>query len=275
MRSVIIFDADNTIWDTDAVFRSAQLALLQTLASDGLLDNPASHLTLLRAIDCHLMALHGKAEYGFDALALALIIAFTRHCSAEEAASEAFTEAQTQDFERYRPLIHMAHNTFADALHQPPPLFADALAILLSLRAASISASSIATILMTEGDTTRIERAFSAHRFRERTLFDEILILEKNADTMAYARSVGYRILCVSEETTPILTVFVGDSLKRDIQPANRAGFVTVYKPAAFKGFEIPQADDETPTHVIHSLAELPHLLARLGAEIQTVASQG
>lgn len=272
MRGVLVFDADNTIWDTDAVFRTAQIALLQTLADGGLLDNPEAHLALLRAIDQRLMALYRRAEYPFDALPKALIMFFARHHSPEDAAEEAFDATNAQAYEPNHPLIQLAHTAFTAALRQVPPLFSDALTTLACLRAASSPTQHIAMILMSEGDIARIERVLSAHYFRERAFFDEILLLEKNAETMAYARSTGYRVLGEPDTAASIPAVLIGDSLKRDIRPANQAGFVTIYKPAAFKGFETPQADDETPAHMIRSLAELPRLLALLGFEIPAAA---
>ena len=46
MGTIITFDVDNTIWDTDSVFRNAQLAMLNVLVDLGLIKAPGP-LTLM------------------------------------------------------------------------------------------------------------------------------------------------------------------------------------------------------------------------------------
>jgi FMN phosphatase YigB (HAD superfamily) len=74
MKAVLIFDADNTLWDTDSVFRSAQLSLLRTLQKFHLLSDPEEHLSTLRTIDRELFEQMGRFEYDFKVLSIALII---------------------------------------------------------------------------------------------------------------------------------------------------------------------------------------------------------
>ena len=70
MNSIIVFDADNTLWDTDGVFKNAQKALLQKLADADLLADPDSEISKLRAVDRQLFARMGRFEYNFKALVL-------------------------------------------------------------------------------------------------------------------------------------------------------------------------------------------------------------
>src|SRR4051794_25138629 len=91
MRAVIVFDADNTLWDTDGVFRSAQIAMLQTLGKAGLPVSPESHFGTLRAVDQEIMSSVTQAEYDFRLLAFALILHFSQHQSITEAAQTALS----------------------------------------------------------------------------------------------------------------------------------------------------------------------------------------
>jgi putative hydrolase of the HAD superfamily len=50
--------------------------------------------------------------------------------------------------------------------------------------------------------------------------------------------------------------VVIGDSLKRDVRPANAVGCTTVYCPGDFKGHEPPDSPGEPPEHTVSSLDE-------------------
>jgi putative hydrolase of the HAD superfamily len=72
MHFVLIFDADNTLWDTNAVFHSAQVAMLETFETVDILSNARSQVERLRAIDRILIQRLERHEYDFRILATAL-----------------------------------------------------------------------------------------------------------------------------------------------------------------------------------------------------------
>src|SRR5689334_17438900 len=91
MNAVVVFDADNTLWDTNAVFRDAQLELLRVFEKHRLITSAEAELGTLRQIDRALIRRSGHFEYDFTALADALVEYYTAGISTDEAADRALT----------------------------------------------------------------------------------------------------------------------------------------------------------------------------------------
>jgi len=262
VSAALIFDADNTLWDTNAVFRKAQLEILRVFAKSGLIKEPESELANLRLIDKALANLAQDFEYRPIILPVALDHYYSRNVSIDEAAAWALQQGSTyaQDF------VRSSCESFNKALEQIPPMFKDAEEVLIKLQDARASGSPIALVMFSEGKARRLERILEAHHLRNRKVFDQIVIQKKSLDSFCHVREVAHRHLSsVNEET---LFVMIGDSLQRDIVLANRTGFVTVYKPAVFLGEENASSKDEEPRFRIDSLLELPGLLGRLGLRL-------
>ncbi len=268
MNAVVIFDADNTLWDTDGVFRAAQLALLSTLADTGLLRDPMEHLCTLRCIDQALVRQLGQAEYDFRVLAAALTLWCTQSLSVDAAVNAVLSGLPMNP--ELLPLIDMAHQALETGLHQIPRMFPDTEAVLTALRASSTKDNTVVTIMLTEGKTQRLERILEAHQIRRRNLFDAIIIAPKCLTTFAEAKQIGLEQLARQGAETSMQLIMIGDSLQRDIMFGNQVGCTTVYKPAVFKGYEIPRSPDEVPHYVIERLQELPAILCGLGLCVHT-----
>jgi len=147
LRAVLIFDADNTLWDTDGVFRSAQLKLLQVLSEAGFLSDPEAQIEMLRAIDRELIDRLGHAEYDFALLALAMMHFYSQELTVQEAVHEALTCAEYT--ETYLAAVAKeAHLAFEEGLKECPRLYPDADAVLSLIRASR----SFVTILFSEGN---------------------------------------------------------------------------------------------------------------------------
>src|SRR2546428_7148563 len=73
MDSVVIFDGDNTLWDTNMVFTRAQKSILNGLAKCGYPTDPDRDFALLRRIDDSLVRACGKHEYDPSLLAYNLL----------------------------------------------------------------------------------------------------------------------------------------------------------------------------------------------------------
>jgi ribonucleotide monophosphatase NagD (HAD superfamily) len=94
----------------------------------------------------------------------------------------------------------------------------------------------------------------------------------KSKETFEQAKEIGLQLLSQTTGVKETAFVLIGDSLHRDIKFGNQAGFITVYKPSAFEGFETPNTSDEQPCYTIKSLEELPSILREdLGLMIQTL----
>ncbi|HET6979291.1 MAG TPA: hypothetical protein VFI24_23370 [Pyrinomonadaceae bacterium] len=264
VSAVLVFDADNTLWDTNAVFRKAQLEILRVFAKSGLIKEPESELDNLRLIDKALANLAQDFEYRPIMLPVALDHYYSQNVSVDEAATWALRQGSgyAQDFVRY------SCESFNKALKQIPPMFKDAEEVLIRVQDSRSSGTPIALVMFSEGKARRLERILEAHQLRNRKVFDEIVIQKKSLDSFCLVRETACKHLSTVNEYKETLFVMVGDSIQRDIVFANRTGFVTVYKPADFLGEELGCSKDEEPRFRIDSLLELPGLLGRLGIHL-------
>jgi putative hydrolase of the HAD superfamily len=271
ITAVIIFDADNTLWDTNAVFVAAQTALLRTLQREGLLDDPAHQLPALRRLDNALVTRLGSAEYDFRTLTMAMALKF-RHGVAEDEAIERVIAGEERNGS-VRAIAERAHAALIAGLEKLPVLLPYAAETLAVIRRARGPDCRLVTLVFSEGHEPRLRRAIEAHTTALDGLVDDYVIAPKSAQSFAATRDRGLRLLGEVRDPKSILSVMVGDSLKRDIKFANQAGFVTVYVPAAYKGHETPSEPDEQPYATIADLRQLPAVLRDLGIPVEVTHS--
>jgi putative hydrolase of the HAD superfamily len=261
----MIFDADNTLWDTDSVFRSAQSAILRKLAEAGLVTNPESRLEALRLLDQELTKQLRNFEYDFTVLALAAAYYFsTPSLTLKSAVHKALTREEGKIDPKLAIAITEAYESFKDALFKIPKLYPDAEEVLRSINDLKTHGNAIATILLSEGDPARLERILRAHKIRERAFFDEIIIGPKSKQTFERAKIAGQKHLPRVRPPKSTLVIVTGDSLHRDIKFGNEIGAITVYKPSPFKGDEEPHERNERPNYRISKLSELIAILKSL-----------
>jgi putative hydrolase of the HAD superfamily len=269
MAAVLVFDADNTVWDTDAVFRAAQVAMLTTLGEAGYIPDPAAQVEMLRVVDRELVEQLGVAEYDFRLLAGAITRLYSRQLSVEEAVGHSLTD-ETNNDAHLQILIDAAYSAFEVELTRVPPLYPDTELVLSEIQKAISDGLQLVTVLYSEGNEARLERILTAYEFRDRAFFAEIILEPKSAEGFLRARSLGRTRLAQSNDHVD--TVVIGDSLKRDIAPANRVGCITVYKPSKFKGVEVPSIPEEQPMFTISVLSEFPNVLSELGYDLRALA---
>jgi putative hydrolase of the HAD superfamily len=257
MEALIVFDADNTLWDTNAVFREAQVNLLQVFAEAGLLESPEAELDTLRKIDRALVRVTGQFEYDFASLAVAVRHYYSGVNDAEQAAEFALKQIDSVD----TSLIEQSCAAFTQTLEKIPPLFTDTEEVLRILTRSRSLQRSIVLILFTDGQPARIERILAAYGLGEPT-FDEVVIGRKTVESFEMVRKLGLKKL---ESVNGAEALMIGDSLKRDIGPSKQAGFTTIYKPADFLGSETPSQHYESPDFRIESLHQLPDVFERIG----------
>lgn len=267
MHFILIFDADNTLWDTNAVFGAAQAAMLETFEGMSMLSNARSRIEELRTIDRALIQRLGRYEYDFKILAIALAYHYGYGLSPTAASEHAVEKGEEELDSSVRPVIENAYKVYVSALKQIPPLLPGVIDVLAHIRAYRTMNSSIATIIFSEGDPGRLKGIMEAHSICQDGYFDEIIVEPKTTHAFQRAGNAGRKYLSLSKESH-MLTVVIGDSIRRDIRYANEAGFTTVYIPGAFEGREVPQAPMDCPHFQLDSILKLPSILKSLGLSL-------
>lgn len=268
MNAVLVFDADNTLWDTNAVFHRAQLDLLRVFIKAGYISDEESQFEILKTVDRELSRQLGCFEYDFGLLSAAM----AHHCSGASTIEEAVSRALDRGSENLDSgliaLIEEGYHTFQMGLRRIPALYPDTASVLSSIRASHSPDVHLVTLLFSEGNPARLEHILQAHEVRERSLFDEIIIGTKSVEAFKATKLAGLKYLPERHDHAETLFVMIGDSLLRDIKYGNQAGFVTIYKPANFLGQETPREKEEQPDIVIRSLSELPPILKDMGIPV-------
>ena len=263
----LVFDADNTLWDTDSVFRSAQIALLGVLSEKGLLEEPEAELAALREVDQALSEQVGRFEYDFRHLVRALIPLYRERQSVEDAVAGALsTEADLDEDDA--ALVEQAVMAFGKRMGATPALYPGTVETLSLVRSRLGRAMPCAMAVFSEGDPKRLRRILKAHGRKFEGLFDDLIIAPKSVESFREAKRAVLRHLAGSADGEPreqeAVVVMVGDTLRRDVKFGNQAGFTTVYKPSPYKGREQPQGDDEEPDFTIGAWDEFPAVVDRL-----------
>lgn len=268
MSAVLVFDADNTLWDTNDVFRRAQLDLLGVLAKEGLMADSESQLDTLRELDRELISRLGSFEYEFRLLSAAVTHFYYHELTPEEAVRRAVSSMSGGDDGRLSRLIDDSYHAYEEALRRIPRLYPDTEEVLSLVQKSRSEKNLIVTVIFSDGKPSRLERILRAHGIRGRGLFDEIVIGRKSKEAFEKTKELGARHLPNYGADKELLFVMTGDSLKRDIKFGNQTGYVTVYKPANFHGHERPFESDEQPHFTIARLIDLLPILRELGVAV-------
>jgi FMN phosphatase YigB (HAD superfamily) len=199
----------------------------------------------------------GKHEYDFRLLVLAATSFYSRELTIKESVYEAVFHSKENSTPQLAMVIDEAYYAFKENLKAIPSLFPDVETVLYSIRKTLSDGKLVATVLFSEGNPSRIEHILEAHKIRQRGFFDEIIIETKSKETFEKAKKAGLKHLPKGGNPSRVIFVLTGDSLKQDIKFGNQTGFITVYKPSSFKGYEKPRALDEQPCYIINKLSEL------------------
>lgn len=256
MSTVVIFDGDNTLWDTDKLFACAQCAMLTSLRNSLLQLDPQRDFTNLRKLDREIYIRTGIQEYNFEWLALALI-GYSRGLPSEVAVKLAM-EAPKAVPDADLIVSREAAKRFKEALSNPAELLPGSREVLAFIKEHRRKRQ-LVSILISEGNRDRVLRTIRFHGLNENgELFDYMLFGKKDVHLFQQARSLGIKIL--REKHARV--IIIGDSLTSDIRPANLVGAISVYKPAAFLGEETPLLPEDMPDYTIASLHELLPILS-------------
>ncbi len=267
MHFVLVFDADNTLWDTNSVFHEAHVAMLEVFEAAQLLSDARRQVDRVRVIDRALIERCGRFEYGFKNLATAIAYHYRHQVDPAAAAAYALESGEAALDATMRATIEQAYQTHADALEEIPPLFPGVADLLGHLRTYRTANPHIATVIFSEGHPQRLERTIQAYNIERHGYFNEIVIELKTIQAFERVRDIGRQHLELPDGDD-VVTVMIGDSMQRDIRLANEAGFTTVYIPGSFEGRQEPQTALEQPDFEIARLVELPSILASLGLHL-------
>lgn len=257
MKFLLLLDADNTIWDTDSLFSTAQVSMLRQLRQYDFALSPDEDLVALRAIDRELSQRLGTPEYDFCLLARSLI-EHSRGLPIDQAI-DAVADGREIALGADRQALEAAARAFYKVLSQPAKLFPGVLELLDFLKEQRQKLPrELAVVLVSEGRRDRVLRTINYYRLNGHgRYFDCILFGKKGIKLLTKAKIEGAKVL---QALNPKIVV-VGDSIQADIKPGNLIGAITVYKPSCFLGEEVPSVAEERPSYKISNLTELIPIL--------------
>lgn len=269
--SALVVDADNTLWDTNQVFEDARREMLSVLLKAGDEDETSSENRagpdVLRELAQRLSLVTGTNDLNLLARATGLFLLGAgpgpNTTRVEWAARQAQAGAVPDKHGAGEALIQSAAEAFRTALRTVPPLLAGAEDLLRSVQEwKAMRPGRRQSVLFSEGDPDRLGTAFDAYGIGSGRHFDDIVLREKTESAFSDVRGRIETTLVGQSVSAPELDIVViGDSLKRDIRPANAVGCTTVYCPGDFKGHETPDTPAEAPDHTVSSLTDALDLL--------------
>ncbi len=218
VSTVVLIDADNTLWDTDAVYRSAQLSVLSL--TEAKLNRPCpadDRLSFVRTYDQALASAHHlHLRYPPQLLVRALeagLFGAPPAAAARNAIAGRPSVPQPMEPSAVEAIV----SEFVSALGQTPTLLPNVTdAVNAGKRAGFV------LYVMTEGRIDRQRRLMEVHGLQ--SAFEGVWELTKNEAQFA-------RLLARFPECR---VVVVGDQPDRDIVPAKAAGCTTVFVPGPF-----------------------------------------
>lgn len=259
MKGVVVFDADNTLWDTHEVFQNARRALLGCFSGTSAVSDEESGLKLLRALDRELALRTSAFEYDARRLAAAARFCLDEGCEISDAVDRSLRISNSMHHS-----VERAYRVYTDALARPARLYSDTHESLAHLRDAH---EQLSIVLFSEGEMGRIQGTLQCHDDQCRRFFDEVVIRTKSVESWSAVKEAGLRHLRMLDEDAPVC-LLVGDSLTRDVAFGKQAGFVTVYKHSSFFGKEVPKTKEECPDYTISTLGEVSAILRRIAAGV-------
>lgn len=262
MSYVLAFDADNTLWDTNAVFRDAQVEMLSTLAAEGLLSSPENCVDELRRLDRKLMSEMGENEYDFRALAEALILYYKDSKSPNRAVESILS--RRAEGKSYSELAGKAYERFAETLEKVPSLLPGVEETLSEIDQYR-KTGKVITVLFSEGDPDRLSRIMESHDDISEDYFDCVIITSKK--NLSSFQDMKKEVRSRTGSLRNPAFIMVGDSISSDVRPANKSGFISIYKPGDFKGIEDPENQEDRPDYTIDSLREVSGVLEQIREE--------
>jgi putative hydrolase of the HAD superfamily len=247
VRATVFLDADNTLWDTDQVFASAQLGLLDDVeARSGRTVQDADRLAFVRAIDQTLAERHHD---GLRYPPTLLVRAIGRTLEGEagaQAAKQAWLGQRGSSLSAADEDAIVAD--YFGKLKATPDLRPGVAEGMAQLRDAGCF-----VLIVTEAALKRTEATAA------------LLGLEGSFNRVIEGRKrpeLYRRVLKLAG--APENAFMIGDQLDRDIVPAKAAGLTTIFFPGGFQPRWLPEEQNVRPDHRIARFDQaLPIIMAQ------------
>jgi putative hydrolase of the HAD superfamily len=235
-KRLLVTDADNTLWDTDAVYAGAQLDLLDRIEElYNVAFDSTDRLAFVRRLDQELAREHPLGLRYPPRLLVEAIVATGggRHTNIRQT-------APVHPDDDSASINKIAESFLARVLSEIPSLRPG-----VSKTLPLLVANGAAIVVFTEGDPHRCERLLAVHDLRRH--------VSTITATRKTVQSYETILRTYSRVDDPMM---VGDQLDRDIVTAQRAGFKGIYFPGSFEP-EWVRAVEATPDYLISSFDDI------------------
>jgi len=245
VSSWIYTDADNTLWDTDALFAEAQLALLEAAEQFCGLKGPATgRLEFVRAFDQAIAVRHHQQLRYPPALLVGALCDGLKGVSPEVAAQRALTEGavpanvETEALRGYSAVVSGI-----------PPILDG---VERGLRVAH--EHGIPVYVISEGPLDTVRTRLKAHDLEK---------LTTGALSAQKTRDLYLRLKVRAESHTAVM---IGDQADRDIRVAHEAGLRTILILGRFRPRWTNSTDTNYADVVVHDFSQAVDAVIRLDA---------
>ena len=246
---IIVTDADNTLWDTNAIYRKGQLELLKRIEQDTGLKAKTSHrLRFVRLVDQELARLN---KYNLRYPPELLVHAIAK-CLSGLSAREAALRAMTKR-ERVKGSLTIAENSkwFKDYLESKTPKLRPG--VRFGLR--KVKQIGLPLLVLTEGSREKCETLLKHYN-----LIKYVFKIIEGRKRVSMYHQIASDLRHISTRK-----VMIGDQVDRDILAAKRAGYITVYFPSEFQpSWLIREYEKNISDYRISSFGEVPSIVSML-----------
>lgn len=247
-KGLIIFDLDNTLVDKNTVFEEAQRKMIEIMKGE---KSNEEDMRILREMDSILIRKYESHVYPFKILALSLWWYYHGNTGLYESVQESVDifwgspkGAETQKAMDLAEKAAAAHNSILE--NTPAPLYEGVKEVLHILRKRGYF-----LVLLSEGSDSLQKKTLETHGLSQ--YFDEIELCTRK-DINCFL-NVKERFSSGNSQV-----IVVGDGIERDIEPGNKIGAVTVWKPGDFNP-GTPSPGMKQPDYTIKDIRLLSQIL--------------
>lgn len=212
---LILTDADNTLWDTNSVYRDAQLAYFDEIARIvGSQAQIPDKLAYLRNIDQGIASKH-KDHFRYPPILLAEELYLSLRSDSGGKQPNALAISNDVAI-----LLNRAADAFGSRVATTVPALRDGVAGGLN----ELRKLGARIVVVTEGPAERCDALLRTHGIRD-AVADVVHVARKNV--------VAFKQLSDQSVSGPKLAI--GDQVEKDLYPAKEAGFKTAFFPSNLK----------------------------------------
>lgn len=241
-KVVIVTDADNTLWDTDSVYASAQINLLKRIQETLGLTRMETPLAFVRHIDQEIAVDHESGlRYPPQLLVNGIV---------KELIKDGHIDPNSQVLKNNNGIdVEIEAVRFAQDISRSTPPLRPGVRVGLE----GLCKIGAMVIIATEGDEKRC-LAYLNH-------YGLIGFVER---VITCTKSIKfYRDLANEHHKDSLSLYCIGDQLDRDIEFSKKAGFETIYFPGGFNPKWTPNKSQVQPDYTVSSFSEIPSIITK------------